>query len=185
MSAELDFGSCSEEQLWCFVASHLERQGIGVVLVGGAVVAVYTQGAYRSGDLDFVQVDSFGRDVDSAMAEIGFRRQGRHYVHPECDHLFVEFVSGPLGVGEDTEIVPSERIEGDVRLRILSPTDCVRDRLASYIHFRARECLDQAVLVARAQHVDWESVESWCRGEGTRGPGAFAELRRLVAKELG
>ena len=32
----LDLSACTVEELWRFVASHLESRGIGVVLVGGA-----------------------------------------------------------------------------------------------------------------------------------------------------
>jgi hypothetical protein len=181
MSPELDLATCTEHQLWHFVASHLEGRGISVVLVGGAVVAVYSAGVYRSGDLDFVQVGRSAVGVDDAMAEIGFQRQGRHFVHAACPHLFVEFVSGPLGIGDDLRIVPREESVAGRTLRILSPTDCVRDRLASYIHFRARECLDQAVLVANAQALDWPKIERWCRAEGPRGMAAYEDLRRLVA----
>jgi hypothetical protein len=150
------------------------------VLVGGAVVAVYSRGAYRSGDLDFVELRSGPRSMQDVMAEIGFRRQGRHYVHADCAHLFIEFVRGPLGIGDDTSILPDRRPLGTETLLILSPTDCVRDRLASYIHFDARECLDQAALVARSQAIAWQRVEAWCRAEGPRGPTAFEALRRLL-----
>ena len=57
----MDFATCSVEQLWRFVAAHLEKRGIGVVLVGGAVVSVHSQDAYRSGDLDFVEGKKTGR----------------------------------------------------------------------------------------------------------------------------
>ncbi len=30
------------------------KGGIDTILVGGAVVSIYTEGAYRSGDLDFI-----------------------------------------------------------------------------------------------------------------------------------
>lgn len=109
----IDLSRCTEEELWRFVASHLAKRGIPVVLVGGAVVAILSKGAYRSGDLDFVREALLAPDVDAAMAEIGFRRDGRHFVHPGCAHLFVEFVSGPLGIGEDGRIVPDEVPEGD------------------------------------------------------------------------
>jgi hypothetical protein len=33
-------------------------------------------------------------------------------------------------------------------LRIISATDCVKDRLAWYYHDNDKECLEQAVLVA-------------------------------------
>lgn len=62
---------------------------------------------------------------------------------------FVEFVSGPIGIGDDIKIKPNEvKVKGQT-LYIFSPTDCIRDRLASYIHFKARECLDQAALVVK------------------------------------
>ncbi len=175
----IDLATCSETELWHHVASHLEASGIGVTLVGGAVVAIYTEGAYQSSDLDLVQTGLFGGPVDPTMAEIGFHREGRHFVHPDCPHLFVEFVTGPLGIGSDLEIVPHQVLVDGQALRILSPTDCVRDRLASYIHFGARECLDQALLVARSHEVDWGTIERWCRGEGARGMPAYEDLRRL------
>lgn len=37
------------------MAWHLEGEGIRSVLVGGAVVAIYTEGLYRSGDLGAVR----------------------------------------------------------------------------------------------------------------------------------
>ena len=87
-------------------------------------------------------------------------------MHPECKHLFVEFPSGPLGIGEDYNIVPVEKIEGADHFKILSPTDCIKDRLASYIHFMSKEGLDQAWLVALNQPFKKSSVEKWCQNEG-------------------
>ena len=49
-----DFANCCEEELWRYVAWHLEGAGIRSVLVGGAVVSIYTEGLYPSGDLDMV-----------------------------------------------------------------------------------------------------------------------------------
>lgn len=115
------------------------------------------------------------------MEELGFRRHERHYEHAGCRHLFVEFVAGPLGIGDDLDIVPSRESVDGYDLEILSPTDCVCDRLASFIHFKARECLDQAVLVVRARPVDWKRIERWCRGEGPAGAVAFEDLMRLSA----
>ncbi len=79
----------------------------------------------------------------------------------------MEFPGGPpLGIGEDNSIEPDEvNVDGTI-IKILSPTDCVKDRLASYIHFKAPEGLDQAVLVAKNQTVNLSSVKKWCKGEG-------------------
>jgi hypothetical protein len=178
-----DLACCTVEELWRFVAVHLERRGIGVVLVGGAVVSVYTEGAYRSGDLDFVREEFFAEDLPAAMSEIGFEKEGRHYRHPECGHLFVEFVSGPVGIGADRRIEPAKVTTRGTTIKLLSPTDSVRDRLAGFIHFGSRDYLDQAVMVAVAREIDWRTVERWCRGEGPAGPAAYAELHRRVADE--
>jgi len=150
------------------------------VLVGGAVVSVYSEGAYVSGDLDFVRESLFSSDVEGAMAVLGFHREGRHYRHANCPHLFIEFVAGPLGIGRDDHIEPALAEEGELSIKLLSPTDSVRDRLAGFIHFNARAYMDQAILVAAAHPVDWDRIERWCRGEGPTGPEAFAELRRRV-----
>ncbi len=163
---KINFKKCTEEELWKFVAAHLKKKGIDTVLVGGGVVSVHSRGAYKSGDLDFVLTSMFVNGLPEAMEEIGFiKGSGRHYIHPECKHIHVEFPSSFLEIGDDNQIKPEElRIEG-VKIKILSPTDCVKDRLASYIYFRARECLDQAVLVAKAQPVKLKSVENWCKNE--------------------
>lgn len=171
--------SCTEEELWKYVASHLAKNGIQTILVGGAVVSIYTEGLYRSGDLDLVLDTVMAKDLPKRMAEIGFKVEaGRHYRHPTCSHLFVEFASPPASIGEDSSIIPAERkVDGTV-IRLYSPTDCVRDRLASYIHFKARDCLDQAVLVARSHPVDLEKIKRWCRAEGAAA--AYEEFVSLV-----
>lgn len=164
---KFDFKNCTEEELWKYVASHLKRKGIDTVLVGGAVVSIYSEGVYKSGDLDFVLTKIFQKGIPEAMKELGFQKHSqRHFAHPECSHLFIEFPSSFLEIGEDNQITPDEvEVEG-VRIKILSPTDCVKDRLASYIHFDARECLDQAIMVAKRHPVKLEEVKKWCFGEG-------------------
>lgn len=161
----INLKTCNEKELWEFVAVHLKNRGIDTILVGGAVVAIYSNGAYHSGDLDFVKGSMFVSKLEESMNEIGFEKHSRHFVHPDCKHLFVEFPGGPpLGIGEDNTIVPVEvTVDGTV-IKIFSPTDCVKDRLASYIHFKASEGLDQAVLVAKNQDVNFESIRKWCKG---------------------
>lgn len=179
---EPDWKNCTEEQLWKYVASHLAAEGIDTILVGGAVVSVYTKGAYRSGDLDLVLTSFLLKKLPEAMAKIGFRvSESRHYSHPKCRHLLVEFSSPPAAIGDDYKIKPDERKVGGQIIRLYSPTDCIRDRLASYIHFRARECLDQAVLVGKAHPFDVKKVEQWCKAEGA--PEAFKEFAELLGRK--
>lgn len=66
-------------------------------------------------------------------------------------------------------------------LRIISATDCVKDRLAAYYPWNDLQCLEQAVLVARDQAVDLREIQRWsaAEGQGIR----FAEIRgRLLGK---
>jgi hypothetical protein len=172
-----DWSRCTEEELWHFVAWHLEGEGIRSVLVGGAVVAIYTEGLYRSGDLDMVP-DDLGRNrLTEALAKIGFvPTQSRYFKHLQCKHLFLEFPRGPVEIGEEHPVIPAEiELEGR-KLRLLSPTDSVKDRLAGYIHWKSRANFDQALLICQRQkgRVNLDSVRDWCTGEG--GIPAFAEL---------
>lgn len=178
---KINFKTCSEKELWEYVAVHLKKKGIDTILVGGAVVSIYSKGAYHSGDLDFVRSSMFVTTLEESMNEIGFIKYGRHYIHPDCKHLFVEFPGGPpLGIGEDNKIVPDEvEVDGTI-IKIFSPTDCVKDRLASYIHFKAIEGLDQAVLVAKNQEVNLRSIKKWCKDENALD--AFDEFVNALKK---
>lgn len=172
-----DISNCNEKTLWEYVATHLKREGIDTILVGGAVVSVYTDSLYQSGDLDFVKGSLFTENLEEAMAQIGFQKHGRHFAHPDCNKYFVEFPgSVPLGIGADYSITPDEKeVNGEV-IKILSPTDCVKDRLATYIHFKDRDGLDQAILVAERHPVDFKSIKKWCEGE--KSLWAFEELMK-------
>lgn len=163
----IDFSNCTEEELWKFVASKLASKGVDVILVGGAVVSIYTEGAYRSGDLDFVINDLSRKKLDSVLRSIGFIKANglRHYRHPQCNHLFLEFATFPVAIGDDYSIVPCEIEHNGQVIKIYSPTDCVRDRLANYVHFNARECLDQALLVGRKHLIDLIKIKDWCDKE--------------------
>jgi hypothetical protein len=176
-----NYKTCTEKELWKYVAWHLAANGIETILVGGAVVAIYSDGIYRSGDLDFVLRGYLVKNLPEVMAKIGFRvKETRHYSNPECSHLIIDFASPPAAIGEDYKIEPAfEEVEGE-KIYLYSPTDCVKDRLASYIHFRARECLDQAVLVADRFPVDLKKVANWCKGEGS--PEAYLDFERKLKK---
>jgi hypothetical protein len=41
-----NFKDCSIEELWKLVATELAKNDVDEVLVGGAVVSIYTEGAY-------------------------------------------------------------------------------------------------------------------------------------------
>jgi len=149
-----------------FVASHLKTCGIDVVLTGGSCVTIYSSNRYMSFDLDFV--GTYGTDrkkIKAALLDLDFVEKDRYFVHADSKY-YVEFPSGPLAVGDEPvrQIVELEFSTGC--LRILSPTDCVKDRLAGYYFWKDLQCLEQAVLVAANNEVDLDEIERWSRHEG-------------------
>jgi hypothetical protein len=107
------------------------------------------------------------KEIKKVMAEIGFMEMERYFKHPLSEY-FVEFPEGPLTVGnEPISIEDTNLIElGTGTLRILSPTDCVKDRLASYYHYQDQQGLIQAILVAKSNKIDLEDIKNWSTNEG-------------------
>jgi hypothetical protein len=156
----------TQGELAAFIDSHLRKKDISVVLSGGATVAVYSDNKYVSKDLDFIS--RYSKDeaaITSAMTEIGFEQRGKYYFHSHTP-FFVEFITGPPSVG-DEPIRNIQEIEMSTGvLRIISPTDSVKDRLAAFYHWEDKQGLEQAILVAKAHPVDMEDLKRWSEKEG-------------------
>jgi hypothetical protein len=162
------------------VGSLLRRHGITAVLTGGACAALHTGGAYTSKDVDFVVRGAVRQAaLDAALRELGFERRGDRYVHPLVP-FYVEFPPGPLAIGADLDIRPVEVDGGAGPALVLSPTDSCRDRLAAFYHWRDRQSLRVAVLIARAQPVDLRVIEEWSRAEESLN--AYEEFLRELAR---
>lgn len=162
-------GKMSPEELATHVCQSLADAGIRVTLTGGACVAIWSNGRYQSRDLDFVEQGTVPRrEVRAVMKRLGFTERGRHFEHSDTDFI-VEFPTGPLAVGDEPVSRIAERRSAAGTLRLLSPTDCVKDRLAAYFHWDDRQALEQALLVARAQPVDLAEIRRWAGTEGELG----------------
>jgi hypothetical protein len=169
-------GAMGLGELAAFVCSHLARKGIQVVLSGGACVSIYASDHFLSMDLDFIdRLHTTRQNLKRTLAEIGFAEKNRYFVHPETE-FFLEFPSGPLAVGGEPVRAIEELSFSTGQLRLLSPTDCVKDRLAAFYHWNDHQCLQQAVWVAQAKPIDWQEIEGWSEREGERGK--FAVFRR-------
>lgn len=129
-------------------------------------MAFYSQDRYVSKDLDFVNVRFVKRSkIRDVMREIGFEETDRYFRHSESSYL-IEFPPGPLTVGEQpiSEIHEIKLSTGT--LRLLTSTDCVKDRLAAFFYWGDRQCLHQAVWVNQTVPVDLIEVERWSVEEG-------------------
>ncbi len=181
---KIDWQAMSIRDSAAAVCAHLNSKGIEASLVGGACVSIYSNNAYQSFDLDFVSHEPHKR-IGVALAEIGFvSTGGRHFDHPDCKY-YAEFVAPPVSIGEEV-IKKLKRLETPYGfLNLLSPTDCVKDRLAAFVHWKDTQALEQAVLVALGNRIGMTKVKVWAIKEG--GKAAFdlfaAELARRRTKK--
>ena len=163
------------------VGQALADHGIRAVLTGGACASIYSRGSYLSEDVDFVlegRVDA--AVLDEAMAGIGFRREATRYVH-SASRFWVEFPRGPLAVGRDLGIQPSELRGSGERTLALSPTDSCRDRLAAFFHWDDRQSLSVAVEIASHHPVDLDLIGRWSASEGNTD--RFQEFREALSSK--
>ncbi len=155
-------------ELAALVSQALEANGIMATLSGGGAVSIYTENLYASRDLDFVTAERRER-LAEALAPLGFSLADdrRHFSHPATE-LFLEFPAAPLAFGrrvvEQDEVPRLETPWG--WLRIVTPTQCVMDRLAAYWHWNDRQCWDQAVKVAEWHAMDYDVLFTFAREEG-------------------
>jgi hypothetical protein len=174
----------------CFgVALVLDRCSIEAVLTGGSAATIYAPHAYTSLDADFVLANFPDREsLRLALAELGFVPSATLGMFEHQHSKFtIDFPKGPLAVGGDYihEVAILER--ANVRLRILTPTDCVRDRLAHYYYWGDYTALKAAVGVAQSQRdsVDLSKLRAWTERESGAGSDhrpKFAEFLDRIAR---
>lgn len=141
------------------------------------MVSIYTNNRYQSFDLDFVSLADRAK-IKRAMESLGFiQKAGRHFVHPGSK-FFVEFPGSAILVGNSPVTEFQELSVGGNTLKLLTPTDCVKDRLAAFYHWYDRQGLDQAVWVATAQPIKLAEIEKWSVAENKFKE--FEEFRRAL-----
>jgi hypothetical protein len=71
---------------------------------------------------------------------------------------------------------------------MLTPTDCVKDRLASYYHWSDKQGLDQAILVSKdnLEKIDIKEIERWSKQENCLEKFSFffKELKKIIQKKI-
>jgi hypothetical protein len=156
----------TQAEFGAFIQSQLGKKEIEVVLSGGAAVAFYSNYKYVSKDLDLINVYGVNRrKIREVMIAIGFYEEGRYFRHPDAQ-FFVEFPPGPLAIGQESIKQTVQKKLSTGILKVISPTDCVKDRLAAYYHWNDQQSLLQATLVAQQNKVDVEEIGRWSLAEG-------------------
>jgi len=152
------------EELAAFVCTELHKNGIDSFLSGGAVVSIYTKNEYESYDLDFIS-HADRKKIKKIMIDLGFNlNKTRHFTHPNTK-IFVEFPGSALKVGDSLITEFSELKNSYGTLKLLTPTDCVLDRLAAYFHWNDLQSLDQAVAVSKNYPVNIKKIKKWAHDE--------------------
>lgn len=149
------------------VGTALDQAGIVAVLAGGGAATFYAPEAYQTKDLDFVLPFVFSMPSEETILSLGFLPTRTRGTYARAGTPFtLEFIDGPLAISD--EIIETwDTLRDGVRvLNVISPTDCVRDRLAAAIHWRDEASIQQAVAVARRHPVDRARIKAWCAAEG-------------------
>jgi len=165
------------------ISSKLREHGMETVLCGGSCVAIYSAGKYVTRDFDFVLTAGYpDRKVAEALAEIGYRPDPRvsgAFSNPD-EEMLVDIRPAPPALGREPIGEPAVLAAGRLKLTLLSPTDCVKDRLTHYFYYHDQQTLEQAIMVALARCVSMREVGRWSRAEGEGAK--FQKYRREVAR---
>jgi len=94
------------------------------VIIGGCALSYYSREVYFTGDIDLAYADR--EALDSVLREIGFRKQGRYWVHEGLKTVIEVPASGLAGEDSPIEIV---EIGEGLQCRIIGIEDLLNDRL--------------------------------------------------------
>ena len=159
-----NFSNINLKDLACLIYETLKNNGIDAVLVGGACVSIYSKNRYQSYDLDFVTYEEL-KSVEEALKKLDFKRTGRCFSHAKCPY-FIDFVNPPIAIGHEP-IRHFETLNTPAgSLKLLTPTDSVKDRLASYFYWNDEQALEQALLVAKNNTINLKDLRLWAKEEG-------------------
>lgn len=177
-------------ELSAIISNTLESKNIIATLSGGAAVSIYSKNIYQSADPDFVTAAPIDVLKD-ALEPLGFKHSGNPrlsvFDHPETI-WYVEFPPAPLGFG-GTYVSPTSCnvIETSCgKLRIITPTHSVMDRLIAAVSWHEPQSLEQALLVVSHQReeIDWDELGRWVIREGIVADKEIVEFYRKTDRNL-
>lgn len=115
-------------------------------------------------DLDYVSYAEFEK-IRESLKKIGFLERQGHFQHPKCPFL-IDFVTQPVAVGNELIKKFEEMTTQYGVFKLLTATDCVKDRLASFYYWGDRQTLDQAIKVCLDNKIDIKAIHKWSKNEG-------------------
>ncbi len=164
----MNFKNISIEQLAAIVSQKLQEHGIDSILVGGGYVSIYSHNRYQSYDLNFVTYEDM-KKVTKALKELNFTKKKRYFQNSDCEY-YIEFVSPPVTIGNEPIHTYEYHKTSLGTIKMLTPTDSVKDRLASYYHWGDQQGLMQAITICQEipEKVDLYEIKKWSIREGQK-----------------
>lgn len=107
------------------IAEALRKINQDSILVGGAAVEFYTQGAYSTSDIDMIAEG--GEELITTMKKLGFEKLGKDFIHQKLN-IYIEFPGRNLKNNEESILIKVK----DKILPIISIEDLIVDRLCSF-----------------------------------------------------
>jgi len=153
-------------------------ESVRPILVGGAAMELYTDGAYITADLDFVGVVPPPVAGDLRKAEFG--RLGRHWLRDK-ESVSIIFHGDTLRAGERAV----DQSFGDYRVLMVSSEDLQVDRLASWRHRESPTHGVQAYLLYQAKHGPMDAEHLRKRAIAEDVEPALDSVTRLFFKSKG
>ena len=146
------------------ISGKLKEHGVGVILTGGACAALYALRT-KAQSLDFVISEYHVEQMTTLMETLGFQpKELRSFTNTKAP-FEIHFVPAPATVGDEvvTDFTTLKSREGVIAL--LTPTDCVRHRLAAWYRWGDDEAFEQAVAVAKRHPVNLPAIARWSEWE--------------------
>ena len=156
------------------VAGVLNRylpKGRRAVLVGGALVSFYTNGAYTTADVDLV---GDREAVASLLRGAGFEESGRYF----ADKTLGLVVEVPGAVLRPTETVLMATVEG-YAVPLLAPEDALVDRLLAAKYWKSVTDWEQAILLWATLRDRFEAADLRRKAEANEVADLLDELNRM------
>ena len=165
-------------EIAALASKQLAKSGIETAVVGGSSITAYVPRVYTSHDIDFAAINgTTWRAFGAAVAKLGFRADGREFVHP-ATNISLDLVA-------DTPVVDRRVIKRFTMLktrygavRVLRFEDAIADRISAFLHWSDSQSLDVAAraIAAHSRHVSWKVIERALDALDSSGPDGVARL---------
>jgi len=126
------------------------------IIIGGCALSYYSREVYFTSDIDLAYANR--EALDSVLKSIGFRKEGRYWVH-EGLKMAIEAPASSLP-GEDSPVELVELGE-DLQCSVIGIEDLVVDRLNAFKHWKSEIDGEMVELLIRryGAEMDWSYLE--------------------------